>query len=148
MAQDEITPKPHPALNIPSSDSTVQVQVINTTCDIVVSAEYFVQPLIKGQETLNLPTCSFLVENKKLGKTVLFDLGCRIDWWNLAPAQRNAIETKIPGLRVAKGITEILLEGGTKLEEVDGMVWSHWHWDHTVGYVPGGYKLGRQLMAF
>ncbi|KAL9119228.1 MAG: hypothetical protein Q9187_004217 [Circinaria calcarea] len=130
MAQENIPPKPHPGLHIPSSDSTVQVQIINTTCDIVVSAGYFVQPVIKGQETLNLPTCSFLVENKELKKTILFDLGSRTDWWNLAPVQYNAIQMKIRGLRAAKGITEILVENGLKLGKIDGMVWSHWHWDH------------------
>ena len=131
ITKEEIQPKQHPSLNLPKSNSTVDVHIINTTCDIVVPANAFVQPVLKGQDTLNLPTCSFLVENKKLGKTILFDLGCRKDWWNFAPMVLELIKKSIPGLHVPKGINEILEEGGVDLRKINGIVWSHWHWDHT-----------------
>jgi hypothetical protein len=65
------------------SGATVTVQIINTTTNVVCPTAYFLEPTIKGQEHLNLPTFAFLIENKALGKRVLFDLGCRKDWWNL-----------------------------------------------------------------
>ncbi|KAI9812415.1 MAG: hypothetical protein M1827_004646 [Pycnora praestabilis] len=128
---DEIKPQQHPALHLPSSSSTVEVKIINTTTDIVVPAEAFVQPVIKGHEKLNLPTFAFLVENKKLGRTILFDCGCRKDWWNFAPSVHDLIKKAIPGLNIEKNINEILEEGGVDLKTIESIVWSHWHWDHT-----------------
>ncbi|KAL8666359.1 MAG: hypothetical protein Q9168_007508 [Polycauliona sp. 1 TL-2023] len=101
-----------PSLNLPESDSTVEVSIINTTTDIVVPAWAFVQPVLKGHETMNMPTFAFLVKNKKLGKNIMFDLGCRKDWWNFAPAAYNSIKNGIPALNVPKNINEILEEGG------------------------------------
>ncbi|MCJ1241029.1 hypothetical protein MMC14_009033 [Varicellaria rhodocarpa] len=131
MANDSPTPQQHPALNIPSSTSTVEVQIINTTTDIVCSAEYFFKPVVRGHEVVNMHTFSFLIHHKTLGKTILFDLGSRKDWWNLAPVQYDSIQKKIPGLRVTKDVPEVLEEGGTDLKRIDAVIWSHWHWDHT-----------------
>ena len=132
MAHNDINPKASPSLNLDTSKSnTVEVHIINTTTDIVVPAKAFVQPVQKGHETINMPTFSFLIENKKLGKTILFDLGCRKDWWNLSPAAAGSIKNGIPGLNVEKNVADILKDGGMDISKVDGIVWSHWHWDHT-----------------
>lgn len=128
MANDDIRPKERPSLNLPISDSTVEVSIVNTTTDIVVPAWAFVQPVLKGHETFNLPTFAFLVKNKKLGKNIMFDLGCRKDWENFAPAAYIAIKNGIPGLSVSKNINEILENGGEDVSKIDGIVWSHWHW--------------------
>ncbi|KAL9604793.1 MAG: hypothetical protein Q9219_000241 [cf. Caloplaca sp. 3 TL-2023] len=131
MANDEIQPKEHPSLNLPKSDATVEVSIINTTTDIVVPSWTMVQPVLKGHETLNLPTFAFLIKNKSLGKTILFDLGCRKDWWNFAPAALKTITNGIPALSIPKNINEILEEGQEDINKIEGLIWSHWHWDHT-----------------
>ena len=131
MALDDIQPKQNPTLHLPQSDSVVEISIINTTCDIVVPANAFVQPVLKGHEELNLPTFSFLIKNKKLDKIILFDIGCRKDWWNFAPTVRDLIVKAIPGLNVPKNVNEILEEGGVDLSKISSIVWSHWHWDHT-----------------
>jgi len=132
MADDDIQPKSHPSLNLDTSKSnSVEVHIINTTTDIVVPAKAFVQPVQKGHETMNMPTFSFLIEHKKLGKTILFDLGCRKDWWNLSPVAAASIKNGVPGLNVKKDLSEILKDGGFDISRVNGIVWSHWHWDHT-----------------
>ena len=131
MAENEIQAKAQPSLNLPKGNSTVEVHIINTTTDLVVPANAFVQPVQKGHETMNMPTFAFLVKNKKLGKTIVFDLGCRKDWWNYAPATYASIKNAVPGLNVPKNVNEILKEGGEDDQKVDGVVWSHWHWDHT-----------------
>ncbi len=128
MADDDIQPKALPSLNFPKSESTVDVSIINTTTDIVVPASAFVQPVAKGHETMNMPTFAFLVKHKQLGKNIMFDLGCRKDWWNFAPAAYNSIKNGIPGLNISKNINEILEEGEEDVGTIDGIVWSHWHW--------------------
>lgn len=130
MADNDIQPKLPPSLNLPKGDATVEVSIINTTTDIVVPAGAFVQPVQKGHEIMNLPTFAFLIENKKLGKTIMFDLGCRKDWWNHAPASYDSIKNGIPGLDIAKNVNEILKEGGVDDKKVEGVVWSHWHCTH------------------
>lgn len=131
MAADEIKPRAHLSLNLPHSDCTVEVWIINTTTDIVVPAKAMVEPVQKGHEHMNMPTFAFLVENKNLGKTILFDLGCRKDWWNHSPASCASIGNRIPGLNVLKNVNELLREGGVDDQKIDAVVWSHWHWDHT-----------------
>jgi glyoxylase-like metal-dependent hydrolase (beta-lactamase superfamily II) len=131
MAENEIPPKPHPSLHLPKGDTTVEVSIINTTTDIVVPAGAFVQPVQKGHETMNMPTFAFLVKNKKQNKTIMFDLGCRKDWWNHAPLTQASIKDGIPGLNIPKNVNEILKEGGIDDRIIDAVIWSHWHWDHT-----------------
>lgn len=131
MPDAEIPPKPNPSLSLPKSDSTVEVRIVNTTTDIVVPAKAFVQPVQKGHEYMNMPTFAFLVKNNKLGKTLMFDLGSRKDWWNHSPAAHGSIKNGIPGLNVTKSINEVLREGGEDDSKVAAVVWSHWHWDHT-----------------
>lgn len=128
MADEDIKPREKPSLNLPKSDSTVEVSIINTTTDIVVPAWAMVQPVLKGHETMNLPTFAFLIKNKKLGKNIIFDLGCRKDWWNLAPSHYGSVKDLIPGLDVAKNINEILEEGKEDVGKIEGLVWSHFHW--------------------
>lgn len=129
---NDIKAKPHPSLNLDvSKQNIVEVHIINTTTDIVVPAKAFVQPVTKGHETMNLPTFAFLVENKRLGKSIMFDLGCRKDWWNLSPAAAGSIKNAVPGLNVEKNMSDILKEGNVDISKITGIVWSHWHWDHT-----------------
>ena len=128
---DDIKAKAAPGLNLPKSSNTVEISIINTTTNLVAPAKSFVQPIIKGHETINMPTFSFIIKHKGSGKTILFDIGSRKDWWNFAPTVNSLIRAVIPGLNIAKGVDEILTEGGVNIQDVDGIVWSHWHWDHT-----------------
>ena len=61
----------------------------------------------------------------------MFDLGCRKDWWNLAPTAKGAVKAGIPAMEIPKNVNEILRDGGVDDKEIDGIVWSHWHFDHT-----------------
>lgn len=135
MADNDIQPTLRPSLNLPKGEAVVDVHIINTTTDIVVPAWAFVQPVQKGHETMNMPTFAFLVQNKNLGKTIMFDLGCRKDWWNHAPHAYNSIKNGIPGLNIPKNVNEILEAGGVDDKKVDGVVWSHWHCRHIHTYL-------------
>jgi hypothetical protein len=73
------SPLPAPPLNIPSSSSQVRVQLIDTTSKITgVPLAPFLEPPIKGHETLDCPAFAFLVTHES-GRRVLFDLGVRKD---------------------------------------------------------------------
>lgn len=108
-------------IHIPKSTSTVDVQLINTTTDITVKSSDLLQPELKGQDTLYLPTFAFLIRHQSSGRTVLFDCGSRKDWKNLPPAIVQSVATS--GIHVEKSVDEILLDGGQDLNELSSIIW-------------------------
>ncbi|MCJ1289500.1 hypothetical protein MMC34_001033 [Xylographa carneopallida] len=123
--------KPAPDLHIPSANSIVQVSIIDTTTHIGgIPNGLFMVPPIPGYEYLNCPSYSFLIEHSS-GRKILFDLGVRKDWDNLAPKVFNRLKESDWDIRVPKDVREILEEEGIDPGTVDGIVWSHFHFDHT-----------------
>ncbi|KAL1965792.1 hypothetical protein VTN77DRAFT_5113 [Rasamsonia byssochlamydoides] len=117
-------------LNIPPSPNIVQVSIIDTTASIEVPADRFLAPRVDGLERMNCNAFAFLVENPRSGRRVVFDLGARKDWENLAKPVYERISRTFK-VSVEKDVAEILTENGVPLESVDSIIWSHWHWDHT-----------------
>ena len=68
-----IPTKAPPPLNIPTSQHTVIVHIINTTARLqeLVTKEFF-QPEIKGFDTLDIPSYSFLIDHPPTGHKVPF----------------------------------------------------------------------------
>ena len=91
------------SLNIPESTHTYQLSIINTTCDFTLPPDWLVQPRIAGYDWLNLPTYSFHLKNSRSGSEILFDLGCRKDWYNLVPNLAQLLDDRMRGFRVSKG---------------------------------------------
>ncbi|KAJ9212701.1 hypothetical protein DTO166G4_5648 [Paecilomyces variotii] len=120
---------PSSNLNFPASPHTVQVSIIDSTSKINAPSDRFLQPRIDGFDRLLAPAFSFLVENQRSGRKVLFDLGVRKDWENLAKPLYEAIKDTFK-VEVEKDVAQILRENGVKLEDVEGIIWSHWHFDH------------------
>lgn len=119
-----------PDLKIPSSSTTVQVRIIDTTTQIDgIPLDAFIQPKIKGFDCLSIPAFSFLIEHSS-GRKVLFDLGVRKDHENMAPAIVDRIKWGGWKIVVQKGVREILEENGVNGKDIEAIVWSHWHWDH------------------
>jgi hypothetical protein len=83
-----------------------------------LDASSFVKPVMPGHETMSVTTVAFLIENGRLSKKAMFDLGTRKDYWNSPPFTLTRIEAAIPGVRVDKDVTEILKEKGVKLGEI------------------------------
>lgn len=111
-------------VDIPSSESTVNVHIINTTSRIRnIPFSVFVEPPIKGLEYLDCPAYSFLIEHPANGRKVLFDLGVRKDWKNLAPRIADRIRGGGWQVTVEKDVAEILEEGGVKLADVNAIIW-------------------------
>lgn len=111
--------------------STVRVRIIDTTSYIGnLPAAVFLTPEFPGLSILSGPSFSFLIEHPS-SRSLLFDLGVRKDWENLAPVTTRRIEAMKCTVRVQKGVREQLEEHGVDVKNIEGIIWSHWHWDHT-----------------
>lgn len=102
----------------PKSTNTVKVRMIDTTCVLKLYAEAFLKPVMPGHEIMTVTDVCFLIENPRLGKKAMFDLGVRKDYWNSPPWTIARIEAAIPGVKIDKDVTEILQEKGMKLDEI------------------------------
>ncbi|KAK2597683.1 hypothetical protein N8I77_012452 [Diaporthe amygdali] len=124
--------EPAPDLKIEPSAATVDVRIIDTTSWVyAMPARFFFEPHIKGFDDLSAPSYSFLIEHPS-GRKLLFDLGVRKDWENLSPATTSMIQHIGPGkAEVKKGVRELLEEHGVAGSSIEGIIWSHWHFDHT-----------------
>jgi len=91
-------------------------------------------PAYHGHELLTAPCLVFLIEHAS-GRKLVFDLGMRKDWKNLAPAFTATVEAAGPDvtIEVTKDVAEILQENDIDVKggAIEGIIWSHWHADHT-----------------
>jgi hypothetical protein len=153
-----------PMLSIPSGQKTVTVKAINSTTWLKsTNLGRFVVPHYDGHDLLYGPAISYLVEHEQEGKTrrLLFDLGLRKDWQNLAPLVKGLLSDGTWEIYTEKNVAEILQDGGVSPSSIEGIIWrygefypshsslktilgvcapqrdrradisSHWHFDHT-----------------
>ncbi|KAI7280268.1 Metallo-hydrolase/oxidoreductase [Hortaea werneckii] len=129
--------EPAPQLNIPSSQHTVDVSIIDTTSHVGnIPTSAFMSPQVPGYDYVQAPCYSFLINHKNPEAPskydqLVFDLGVRKDWEN-APA--GLIQSAKEGgftIKVDKDVATILKENGEDLNKIGGIVWSHYHFDHT-----------------
>lgn len=111
-------------LELPASAATVNVHLIDTTTLMTIKSELFIKPVQKGHECINITDVAFLIEHKFSGKRILFDLGCRKDYWNLPAAIQSRLGDVIPSLKVEKDVSEILQEKGVELDTI--CTFSYW----------------------
>jgi glyoxylase-like metal-dependent hydrolase (beta-lactamase superfamily II) len=116
---------------IPASTATCSISIIDATCDLQPHAQVMLEPVISGMEHLDFPTYSFHVTHNPSGRQFLFDMGARKDWKNSVPQLVQVLEEAIGGLDVKKEVPTILAEGGVRIENIEAMILSHWHFDHT-----------------
>ncbi|KAI9752908.1 MAG: hypothetical protein M4579_005427 [Chaenotheca gracillima] len=127
-----------PPLNIPSSNSTVRVTIVDSTARLGnIPSHLFFQPDIPGKSTLDCASYTFLIEHSGSSggsttgtKKYMFDLSMRKDWTNLVPKNVEGIKAGGWTLDIKKNVSEVLEEGGVRLEEIDGIFLSHHHGDH------------------
>jgi glyoxylase-like metal-dependent hydrolase (beta-lactamase superfamily II) len=119
-----------PELHIPKSDECCKVSIINTTCDLTVPPDFLVEPPMNGYEWMNMPTFSFYIEHQTSKRQLLFDLGARKDWENHVPHIKALVSGHVPGIRISENVLDIVAKGGVKLDELEALILSHWHFDH------------------
>src|SRR5690349_3304101 len=121
-----------PLVPLPPSPSgeTIIVKLINPVNFGPSILKRFMGPDVPGVETFPPgPSFSFLLEHGS-GRKLVFDLGIRQDWQNLAPDISNYIPSTNYTFDMDKNVIEILEENGVAGKEIEAVIWSHWHWDH------------------
>ena len=111
--------------------STVRVRVIDTGYIENLPATAFLAPEFPGLSKFAGPSFSFLIEHPS-SRSLLYDLGVRKDWENLPPVITSRIKQQLQcTIKVEKDVREQLEEHGIHPKHIEGIIWSHWHWDHT-----------------
>lgn len=68
------------------------------------------------------PSFSFLLEHSS-GRKLVYDLGIRKDWHNLAPDIANYIPTTVYKFEMDKNVIDILEENGVQGKDIEAVIW-------------------------
>ncbi|KEF55603.1 uncharacterized protein A1O9_08353 [Exophiala aquamarina CBS 119918] len=109
--------------------SVTEVSVINTCFLREIPIENYMQPIIPGNEHMNVPCYVFLLRNNE-DRKVLFDLGLRNDWKKLSPSVQGEIEREHIKITMDQDVIESLDQHGIAPGDVEAIVLSHHHFDH------------------
>ncbi|GAM41183.1 hypothetical protein TCE0_041f14119 [Talaromyces pinophilus] len=126
-------PKPPPDFNIPESNSTVDVRVIDTNTLLFIDPKLFLHPQIAGYNGSHAPIYCFLISHGN--RHIIFDLGVRKDWKNYAPRIVSLIKattTVSPGEHDIASMLDNSNENdtGIRSKDIEAIIWSHNHFDH------------------
>lgn len=98
---------------------------------LIPPAKYFIEPVQKGHEFLNLKSYAWLMINNRTGEHILFDLGFRKDWENSTPLVQEIVKTALPGIQIEQDVSTVLEANQVNLDQITAAILSHWHMDHT-----------------
>ncbi|KAL8732328.1 MAG: hypothetical protein Q9181_003999 [Wetmoreana brouardii] len=106
---------------------TVEVNIINSTSRIWgIPTKMFMEPKMKGYNTVDCPAFSFLIEHPKSGERVLFDLGVRKDWENLSARISKELKDRGWSATVEKGVAAILKDNGVDPNSINAIIWRYY----------------------
>lgn len=110
--------------------STVGVSVLFVG-EVSMPMSMVVQTPILGHDVLDLPLYSFLIDNEKADKKVLFDLGLMKAWKERRPDILTKAQSANASVEVHTDVSEILTSASIPLASIDSIIWSHHHAEHT-----------------
>ncbi|PGH10922.1 hypothetical protein AJ79_05167 [Helicocarpus griseus UAMH5409] len=120
----------YPLFQVPQGQETITVKLFNHVSFGPAHIQRFYKPPVPGLEThASTPSFSFLLEHPS-GRKLVWDLGIRKDYQNYSPKIAAYIPTTKYDIKVTHNVVDILEENGIKGEEIEAVIWSHWHWDH------------------
>ncbi|KAJ5705067.1 beta-lactamase-like protein [Penicillium majusculum] len=96
-------------VEIPTSQATVTVKVIDTTLRMTCDSDAFIEPSIGGADNvLHMKTMCFLLHNHEQNKSILFDCGSRKDPWQGSPYTTKMLRNHVHWFDIEKGVDEVL----------------------------------------
>jgi glyoxylase-like metal-dependent hydrolase (beta-lactamase superfamily II) len=116
----------------PYQGHTVKVSVINAAKSSMRAA-LLVTPAPSDRDHLKLAGYSFLIESQHRNHKVLFDLAFMKDVKDRAPpALKPFLNNKeVINIEESQQVSTVLTDHGIDLSNIDSIVWSHAHIDHT-----------------
>lgn len=111
------------SLNIPSSEQCVDVKIIDTSAHLIIPLNMFAVPKVGDAEQLEAGAYAFLIENPRTHQRVIFDLGMRKDFHNLAPALHPFLQLPDATIEVEKNVVEIIQEHGIDPSSIQSIIW-------------------------
>ena len=112
-----------PNLGIPSSSTSVSVKIIDvSTISNVPAAVLFTPPVPEFETLAPVPSFCFLLEHPN-GQKLIFDLGIRKDWQNLAPSIVERFRKVGHQPSVEKNVAEVLEESGIETVNINAVIW-------------------------
>ena len=77
------------------------------------------------------PSLAFYIYHGPTQRKIVYDLGLRKDWDNYPPRIAKRIATKERRVDIPADVHASLLKGGVRPEDIDTIILSHIHYDHT-----------------
>ena len=112
-----------PRLQVPASSVSISVKIIDASTISNVPADALFTPSVPGYKTAGAcPSFCFLLEHPS-GQKILFDLGIRKDWENLAPAIVERFKKVGHQPSADKNVSEILDESGVGKGNITAVIW-------------------------
>lgn len=90
-----------------------------------------VLPEIANFKTPILPAYSFLITHPSTSRKLVFDLGVREKWDESPKPVVDRIKQGGWNITVEKDVAQTLEENGIPTKDIEAIIWSHYHWDHT-----------------
>ncbi|CAG8072376.1 unnamed protein product [Penicillium salamii] len=121
----------NPLFPVPKGTETVNVRIIDTTTRLgKLPLDFLMEPAMKGMQCMpDMPSWSFLIEHAS-GQKLLYDLGVPKAWRSLSPFILQILEGLATEISVENDVIDILKQDKIKADQISGIIWSHWHFDH------------------
>ena len=107
------------------SGKTLNVSVIHASSLSGVPTANLMGPPIPGFEVMpECPSFSFLLTHPS-GQKVLFDLGIRSDYWNLASTIWAYLKERGYSINAERDVIDVLQEAGISGNEINAIIWRY-----------------------
>jgi glyoxylase-like metal-dependent hydrolase (beta-lactamase superfamily II) len=121
-------------LEIPQSSSTVDVYIIDNGASFSgLPGSSMMDPVLPGyEEGGRVPSYAFLIHHKPTNVRLLFDLSVRTNWKSaFPPIFVKGVQSMGLEVHVGKDIADVLIANSVNPGEIDAIIFSHHHFDHT-----------------